>query len=392
MATPELRPVGWVRSPLKQLADAPNQGEGAPPARIEIEPWSARCWDELSVDDEVFVLTWLHRADRSVTSTHPEDDERTPLTGVFSTRSPDRPNPIGLHRTTIVASGDGWVEVARLEAVDGTPVVDVKPVIGRKADAAYPPKRTRPSATAAPGGQATPPPDEGGLEPVLEGDAPSDYERYLRTDELLSLQKSPETRVHRDELLFQVTHQASELWLKLASSEISEATDRVERGQVAAATRLVHRAVLSLEYVTEQLGMLEQLSPWEYRELRQALGHGSGFDSPGFAAIRAQLPALEHAFERQLEGDGLDLLTLYVDAPGHEALYQLAEELITLDARLQLWRMRHFRVVARVIGDDVLGTQGTPVEVLGKLIRVVAFPKLWEVRNTITARADPEGD
>jgi tRNA-Thr(GGU) m(6)t(6)A37 methyltransferase TsaA len=128
-----LRPVGWVRSPLHALADAPNQGEGAPPARIEIVARSARCWEELSVDDEVFVLTWLHRADRAVMSTHPEDDERIPLTGVFSTRSPDRPNPIGLHRTTIVARGVDWIEVAELEVLDGTPVVDVKPVIEREA-------------------------------------------------------------------------------------------------------------------------------------------------------------------------------------------------------------------------------------------------------------------
>lgn len=79
--------------------------------------------------DEIFVLTWLDRADRSVTTTHPEDDEAIPLTGVFSTRSPDRPNAIGLHRTTLVARGDDWIDVANLEAVDGTPVVDVKPVI-----------------------------------------------------------------------------------------------------------------------------------------------------------------------------------------------------------------------------------------------------------------------
>lgn len=79
--------------------------------------------------DEIFVLTWLDRADRTVASTYPEDDERRPLTGVFSTRSPDRPNPIGLHRTTIVGRGADWVDVANLEAVDGTPVVDVKPVI-----------------------------------------------------------------------------------------------------------------------------------------------------------------------------------------------------------------------------------------------------------------------
>jgi tRNA-Thr(GGU) m(6)t(6)A37 methyltransferase TsaA len=125
----ELRPVGWVRSALRTMEDAPCQGDGAPPARIVLEGWSARCWRELAPGDDVFVLTWLDRANRSVLTTHPEDDQSVPLTGVFSTRSPDRPNPIGLHRTTVTARGEGWIEVANLEALDGTPVVDVKPVI-----------------------------------------------------------------------------------------------------------------------------------------------------------------------------------------------------------------------------------------------------------------------
>jgi tRNA-Thr(GGU) m(6)t(6)A37 methyltransferase TsaA len=124
-----LHPVGWVRSPIRTIVDAPCQGAGAPPARIVAEHWSVRCWGDLEVGDEIFVLTWLDRADRTVMTTHPEDDESIPLTGVFSTRSPDRPNPIGLHRTTVVARGTDWIEVANLEALDGTPVVDVKPVI-----------------------------------------------------------------------------------------------------------------------------------------------------------------------------------------------------------------------------------------------------------------------
>lgn len=125
----EVRRVGWVSSPLAEPGDAPNQGAGAPPARIHADPWSARCWEDLAVGDDLFVLTWLDRADRSVVDTHPEDDETVPITGVFSTRSPDRPNPIGLHRTTVVERGPGWIGVAELEALDGTPVIDVKPVI-----------------------------------------------------------------------------------------------------------------------------------------------------------------------------------------------------------------------------------------------------------------------
>ena len=234
--------------------------------------------------------------------------------------------------------------------------------------------------------------DHGNLRgPVLEGPGASDYERYLRTDELLSLQKPPEEQVHRDELLFQVTHQSSELWLKLATSELHQAAQWIEEGSLGPARRLLHRAALALEYVTEQLGMLEQLSPWEYQEVRRVLGHGSGFDSPGFAALRKALPRLEEAFERSLAEAGIDLVTLYVDAGSHDGLYQLAEEMATVDARLQEWRVRHYRVVARIIGDEVVGTQGTPVEVLGRLVHTVAFPKLWQVRNELTARSQREG-
>lgn len=221
-------------------------------------------------------------------------------------------------------------------------------------------------------------------EPVLEGSGSSDYERYLRTDELLALQKAPSEQAHRDELLFQVTHQSSELWLKLATSEVSQAAEWIDEGRLGAARRLLRRVSLAFRYVSEQLDMLEELSPWEYQEVRRVLGHGSGFDSPGFVALRRALPALEKAFERRLDHEGVDLVTVYVEADRREDLYQLAEEMVTVDARLQAWRVRHYRVVARIIGDEVVGTQGTPVEVLGRLVHVLAFPKLWQVRNTLT--------
>ncbi|MFL5939478.1 MAG: tryptophan 2,3-dioxygenase family protein, partial [Gaiellaceae bacterium] len=111
-------------------------------------------------------------------------------------------------------------------------------------------------------------------EPILAGAGASDYERYLRTDELLALQKRPQEQVHRDELLFQTVHQASELWLQLAWSEAEQATRLLERGELAAAERLLRRALLCLDYVIAQLEMLEALSPWEYQAIRKVLGHG----------------------------------------------------------------------------------------------------------------------
>jgi len=224
-------------------------------------------------------------------------------------------------------------------------------------------------------------------QPILPGDAPSDYERYLRTEELLALQKEPEERSHPDELLFQTVHQASELWLKLATSEIERATAHVRDGEVAAALRLLRRASLCMQYVTEQLDMLEQMSPWEYQTIRRVLGHGSGFDSPGFRQIRRVSPALGDAFEAAIAAAGLALDDVYVHGREHEELYQLAEALIEWDERVATWRIRHYKVVARIIGDKVVGTQGTPVEVLGRLIHKSLYPDLWEVRNRLTALA-----
>ena len=222
-------------------------------------------------------------------------------------------------------------------------------------------------------------------EPVLEGTARSDYERYLNTEELLALQKGPSEWVHRDELLFQVTHQSSELWLKLCWNDAAAAADAVRDGNFAAAIRLLRRSALCLQFVTAQLDMLEHMSPWEYQEIRRVLGHGSGFDSPGFAELRRVLPALGDAFHEQRQRAGLSLVDVYVEGREHEELYQLAEALVQLDEWAQTWRIRHYRVVARVIGDAVVGTQGTPVEVLGRLIHKVHFPELWQVRNELTA-------
>jgi len=228
-------------------------------------------------------------------------------------------------------------------------------------------------------------------EPILEGKGGSDYERYLRTDELLSLQKTPEEQAHRDELLFQTVHQSSELWLKLASNETAEAAALVEREEIAGALRLLRRAGLALQLITGQLDMLEQMSPWEYQEVRAVLGHGSGFDSPGFGALRRVVPTLGQAFSAQVRKAGLTLEELYVQGREHEELYQLAEALTELDERLMLWRVRHYKVVARIIGDEVVGTQGTPVELLGGLIKQTFFPELWAIRNRLTSRAIEEG-
>jgi tryptophan 2,3-dioxygenase len=223
--------------------------------------------------------------------------------------------------------------------------------------------------------------------PILPGTAATDYERYLRTDELLALQKRPDEVAHRDELLFQTVHQSSELWLKLACTEIEEAASLLAGEGVPAAVRLVRRANDCMSLVTEQLHMLEHMNPVDYALVRTALGHGAGFDSPGFRRVHRLSPALGDAFTSLLQRRGITLYDLYRSGYEMEDLYQLAEQLMTWDERVILWRFHHLKVVERIIGGNVIGTQGTPVEVLGKRIDLRFFPELWTVRDEITRRS-----
>jgi len=125
-----IRPVGRVESSLARREDAPMQGsEGAPDACIVFDNYACEAARDLAVGDDVLVLTWLHEADRDIQAVHPRDDRSVPERGVFSTRSPDRPNPVGLHRVEIVEVDNLRIRVRPLEAIDGTPVVDVKPVL-----------------------------------------------------------------------------------------------------------------------------------------------------------------------------------------------------------------------------------------------------------------------
>jgi tRNA-Thr(GGU) m(6)t(6)A37 methyltransferase TsaA len=126
-----LRPIGRVSSELTSRADAPRQGdEGAPDASLLIDPDVRAGLAGLAVGDHLIVLTWLHEADRAALSVHPRGDRERPAQGVFTTRSPDRPNPVGLHRVRVLAIDGPAVRVSGLEAIDGTPIVDLKPVLG----------------------------------------------------------------------------------------------------------------------------------------------------------------------------------------------------------------------------------------------------------------------
>ena len=214
----------------------------------------------------------------------------------------------------------------------------------------------------------------------------SDYERYLRTDELLALQKPAGERVHRDELLFQVVHQSSELWLRLIASETETAAARIRAGDLAGAADLLQRAVLALRLLAEQLEMLERLSPRDYHVIRGALGQGSGFDSPGFRELQRVASGIADAFAACCREWSVSPADLYAAPERHHDAWRVAELLTDWDERLGLWRVRHLKIVERLIGTDAVGTQGTPIALLRELTTQRAFPALWQARSELARR------
>jgi tRNA-Thr(GGU) m(6)t(6)A37 methyltransferase TsaA len=126
----ELRPIGVIHSTLTARRGAPRQGdEGAPDAWLEVYPWAADGLFRIAVGDEIIVITWLHEGRRNTLQVHPRGDAANPLTGVFATRSPDRPNPLGLHPVVVREIDGARLRIGPVEAIDGTPVIDIKPVL-----------------------------------------------------------------------------------------------------------------------------------------------------------------------------------------------------------------------------------------------------------------------
>ncbi len=226
--------------------------------------------------------------------------------------------------------------------------------------------------------------------PILPGKGASDYERYLRTDELLALQKPPGEMLHPDELTFQVTHQSSELLMKAAAWELDRARRAIAEGDFSNAARLLRRANRELDFPISMLHLLETITPYEYHVIRAGLGHGSGLDSPGFVALLHIGPRLGEAFFEQLHKTGLTLDDLYRRHAEFFGLHDLAEELLEFDERVQLFRYHHLKLAQRIIGGEVVGTMGTPVEILRQRQEHVLYKDLWAVRNEITAKKNRE--
>ena len=224
--------------------------------------------------------------------------------------------------------------------------------------------------------------------PILPGKGASDYERYLRTDELLSLQKRPEELLHKDEMTFQVVHQSSELLLKGAAWELDRARGHIADGDDGNAARLLRRANQMLDYPVSLLHILETITPYDYHIIRAGLGHGSGLDCPGFLALLHIGPRLGEAFNSRLHQANLSVDDVYRRHEEFFGLHDVAERLLDFDERVQLFRFHHLKLAQRIIGGGVVGTMGTPVEVLHQRMEHLFYKELWDVRNQITAKAN----
>lgn len=211
----------------------------------------------------------------------------------------------------------------------------------------------------------------------------TDYERYIRTDELLALQKSDAALSCHDELQFQIVHQVAELWMKLALHEVGEAVRRMDRDDVAAATYTLRRVHEIQRLLVDQLRLLETMSPKDYMTIRGALARGSGQESPGFKAMCRAPAQLWPPFVRLLERRGKTLRAIHQSPEREAALFQLAEGLIDYDESLQLWRHHHLLLVYRIIGEGTPSLKGKHSELLAGGMTERFFPELWRVREAV---------
>jgi tryptophan 2,3-dioxygenase len=217
------------------------------------------------------------------------------------------------------------------------------------------------------------------------------YERYLRTDELLALQKPEEQLTHHDELQFQVVHQVFELWWKEAAFELRSIRMLLPQHNIIQALHLLRRVIRIQYLMLENLRMLDTMSPWDFHNFRKVLADGAGTDSPGFHALMNISPRLWDDFQALLIHERVSLEEVYMHSERYPLLQALAEELTNYDEVFQLFRTQHLKLAQRMIGPNSVGTGGTPMALLERTLKDVFYPELWEVRNRLTQRASEQG-
>jgi tryptophan 2,3-dioxygenase len=212
-----------------------------------------------------------------------------------------------------------------------------------------------------------------------------DYELYINTEALLACQKDFADLANRDELQFQIVHQVEELWMKLLAYTLLDVDDYLQKGETHRVVTLMGRCHRLLRLMTDQLGLLETMSPKEYQEIRLQLGNGAGQESPGFRLLLKIIPDLWKSFEaRYLTAAGRTVRSIYDQDYAHDAAYAVAETLIEFDELFGLFRWHHIFLIHRSIGMGSASLKGRSVDLLQAGAKHRFFPELWDVRVAMT--------
>jgi tryptophan 2,3-dioxygenase len=220
---------------------------------------------------------------------------------------------------------------------------------------------------------------------LMQGTGELDYEIYLNTKALLACQKDFAALCNGDELQFQIVHQVEELWMKVIAYTLLAIDDYLQQEDTNRVITLFRRVHMVVRLMTEQLGLLETMSPREYQEIRLQLGHGSGQESPGFRVLLKMYSPIWESFKQHyLDKHGLTVEMIYNSSYSHSDAYVVAESLAEYDELFQKFRYHHLQLIHRSIGLGAKSLKGRAVELLENGLRVQFFPELWEVRNKMT--------
>ncbi|MBK7533859.1 MAG: tryptophan 2,3-dioxygenase [Myxococcales bacterium] len=212
----------------------------------------------------------------------------------------------------------------------------------------------------------------------------TEYEKYIRTEELLALQKAPEALTCHDEMQFQVIHQAHELYMKLIAHELTFFAELLQRAEVARAITTLHRVAMIQRVLLQSVDLIDTMTPLDYMTIRTGLGRGSGQESPGFRTmLRLPQETVWPALAAYLQTVGVELRSIYEQPHQHHQLHQLCEGLVDYDQLLQMWRYRHLMMVYRIIGTGTPSLKGKPSDLLAHGMKQRFFPKLWDVRDEL---------
>lgn len=212
----------------------------------------------------------------------------------------------------------------------------------------------------------------------------TDYEKYIRTEELLRLQKAPDALSCHDELQFQIVHQAHELYMKLIEHELRFACKLLDNREAARAVTALHRVRQVQRVLLSSVDLLDTMAPTDYMTIRAGLGRGSGQESPGFRMmLRLPGEVVWPAMASFLEREGVTVRQIYESPHDHHLLYQLCEALLDYDQLLQAWRYRHLILVYRIIGTGTPSLKGKHSDLLLHGMKQRFFPKLWDIRDEV---------